>query len=159
MPLANPDYIATRIFHLGMIEGDYIAEKRQEWGLNRDQGRALAYIATHQEVQQNQLAKILHKSEASTTNMLKILEHRGLITRIIPEDNARIKLVSITEKGIEIDRQTDVYFDKVEQQLKDHFTAAELDQFQQLLAKAQQVVTKLSWPFQQCQDNYNLSII
>ena len=48
---------------------------------------------------QNELSKELHLSNQTVTSVVDNLEKKGLVTRSIPEDDRRIRLVTLTDVG------------------------------------------------------------
>ncbi len=68
-------------------------------GLTVDHALILIYIDEHPEMNQNELAELLFKDNASLTRMIKAMVREGFIQRAInPDDLRRYKLL-LTDKG------------------------------------------------------------
>ena len=101
--------LGQRIFHLGMLL------RRAEFGPDKPpfgrgghgphtfqgQGRVLALLAMRSPIAQRELAYILGVRPQSLGEVLGKLESAGLITRDADPNDARARLVSITEAGKE----------------------------------------------------------
>ena len=101
--------LGQRIFHLGMLL------RRAEFGPDKPpfgrgghgphtfqgQGRVLALLAMRSPIAQRELAYILGVRPQSLGEVLGKLESAGLITRDTDPNDARARLVSITEVGKE----------------------------------------------------------
>lgn len=82
------------------------------------------------------LAKQLDVSKPSATNMVKRLEKKGLVERLLCSDDARAKRVVLTEKArVPLSSESEIY-GVVAEQLQRNLSASEFNQLEQLLEKA-----------------------
>jgi DNA-binding MarR family transcriptional regulator len=73
--------------------------KMERVGLHRAQGPALFFLQHHEGASQNEIARALHLTAASVTNMLQRMERDGWVERRPDPDDQRITRVYVTEKA------------------------------------------------------------
>lgn len=72
------------------------------FGITVEQFHVLDAVYNNKEICQRAIAKIILKDRSNTGRLLNILEEKGLIARrATTKDNKLVKIVSITEKGID----------------------------------------------------------
>ncbi len=72
---------------------------------------------------------------STATNMLKLMEKNGLITRESVHYDARLKKIVLTNKGIEIYKIATKNIEKIENTLKKGITEEELNSFYKVVDK------------------------
>ena len=72
---------------------------------------------------------------STATNMLKLMEKNGLITRVSVPYDARLKKIVLTEKAIEIHNKATQNIAVLEESIKDGITEQELIAFYNVLDK------------------------
>ncbi|MDR9855694.1 MarR family transcriptional regulator [Paenibacillus sp. VCA1] len=115
-------------------------ESIKELGLNAHQGKIISYIYENQDkaLIQKDLADRFHLRGASITSMLQGLEKRGFIERKIPANNERQKNIYVLPKGIGIIEDFHESFQKVEDDIVQPLTEAEMQTLKELLIKINQ---------------------
>ncbi|QIL50854.1 MarR family transcriptional regulator [Weissella coleopterorum] len=107
-----------------MARGD---EHRQR---PNNQRRLLRILSTSdQAITAGTIADILDIRPASVTQIIKKLEDEDRVERIKDQQDARIVLIKITQKGCDFLNQLDLTRDKIEDEIFNIFTDAEQAQF------------------------------
>ncbi|MTV82322.1 MarR family winged helix-turn-helix transcriptional regulator [Secundilactobacillus folii] len=99
MNFGQDNQVVEYLFLVDQDEQHYIQEQLKQVGLNVMQARALNFIDQNPGAHQQDLAKQLGKQDASTTNILKVLEGRQLITRRLQPGNGRQKQLFLLPDG------------------------------------------------------------
>lgn len=102
-------------------------------GVYRSQHRILVAISEHTNVSQKELAKQLYVSTATIAVSVKKLEKGGYITRIVNQDDNRLNKLCLTEKGKAMVRQSNEFFNGVEEQMFCGFSKDELAVMEQYM--------------------------
>lgn len=84
----------------------------------RGQGRVLALLKLQPDISTKDLSYLLGIRQQSLNELLNKLEKNGLVTRVQSEDDKRVMLVRLTEKGENI-KQADSDFDRIFDCLED----------------------------------------
>ena len=74
-------------------------------------------------------------SRSTVTNIVKLMEKKGYITRVSVENDARLKKIVLTEKGISIKNSMDQAIKSNEQEFDSVFTPEEKQTFLFLIRK------------------------
>mgnify|MGYP001559609126 CR=1 FL=1 len=111
--------------------------KLNKIGLNAQQGRMIGYIYENQNkgIIQKDLAEKYQLKGASISSMLKGLEKKGYVERIIPAENARQKNIYVLEKGANLVEEFNEIFSDVEAKLVKNLTIEEMELLKKLLVK------------------------
>jgi len=72
-----------------------------EIDIRLDQWLILMKLKLNKDVSQNMLAEMLHRDKGTITRSVNRLMELGLITRVIDDEDKRIKRIQITAKGSE----------------------------------------------------------
>lgn len=104
-------------------------------GLHRGQGFALIHLWHNDGMAQSDLARSMHISPASVTNMLQRMERDGWIERKRDEADQRVVRVHLTVKAQETRIQAKRVFQDMEDALNSIYTAEEQSTLRRLLAK------------------------
>ncbi len=83
-----------------------------------------------------ELEKHFSVAQPTMTGIVKRLIEKGFLEQLSSPEDRRIKIVKITETGLETCRLASVSMDTTEQQILRGFTEAEIDTLEQLLTKA-----------------------
>ncbi len=102
-------------------------ENLQKEGITISQLRVIAYISCHGEetVYQKTLEEHFEIRRSSVTGLLQNMEKSGLLKRTGSSKDARAKIVSLTEKGRELDEKLRNYIQGVESELMKGFEKEE----------------------------------
>lgn len=111
----------------------------------RMQCATLHYLRTHQgeDVFQKDLEVAFSVSGATATNILKVMEKEGLISRVPMPKDARLKKLEMTEKGIHFDNVAHENIIRLETGMKKGFTEEELTIFCEYLDRLTQNIVNL----------------
>lgn len=111
----------------------------------RMQCATLRYLRIHagEDVFQKDLEAAFSISGATATNILKVMEKEGLITRIPMEKDARLKKLEMTKKGIQYDKASHANVVRLEEGMEKGFTEEELAIFREYLDRLTQNIVDL----------------
>ena len=111
----------------------------------RMQCATLHYLRRHQDedVFQKDLEVAFSISGATATNILKIMEKDGLITRVPLEKDARLKKLQMTDKGCQYDEAAHENVVRLEQGIEKGFTEEEITIFREYLDRLTQNIVDL----------------
>ena len=108
----------------------HISNSVAEYGITGPQAHMLNFIYDHSmksDVMQKDIEKEFNIRRSTTTNALQIMEKQGLITRTGVSTDARIKKVSLTKNGKEVQQiLSDIIHDS-EIALRDALTKEEFE--------------------------------
>lgn len=104
-------------------------------GLHTGQGFALVHLWHHDGIPQHRLARAMHVSPASVTNMLQRMERDGWINRERDPDDQRVVRVFITSKAADLKREAGRSFRAMELEIASVYTEDELATLHRLLLK------------------------
>lgn len=113
--------------------------------VTRMQSATLSYLRRRQgeDVFQKDLEAAFSISGATATNILKIMEKEGLITRIPLEKDARLKKLQMTDKGRRYNEAAHENLVRLDQGIKKGFTEEEITIFREYLDRLTQNVVDL----------------
>ena len=111
----------------------------------RMQCATLHYLRHHkdEDVFQKDLEAAFSISGATVTNILKVMEKDGLITRIPMEKDARLKKLVMTEKGKQYDEVARANVVRLEAGMEKGFTEEEITRFREYLDRLTQNIVDL----------------
>ena len=111
----------------------------------RMQCATLHYPRNHKDeyVFQKDLEVAFSISGATVTNILKVMEKDGLITRLPMEKDARLKKLQMTEKGMQYDEVARTNVIRLEEGMEKGFTEEELTRFREYLDRLTQNIVDL----------------
>lgn len=111
----------------------------------RMQCATLHYLRRHkgEDVFQKDLEAAFSISGATVTNILKVMEKDGLITRVPVEKDARLKKIVMTEKGMQYDEVAHTNVIRLEAGMEKGFTEEEITRFREYLDRLTQNIVDL----------------
>ena len=111
----------------------------------RMQCATLHYLRNHkdEDVFQKDLEAAFSISGATVTNILKVMEKDGLITRVPVEKDARLKKLQMTEKGKQYDEVAHTNVVRLEEGMEKGFTEEELTRFREYLDRVTQNIVDM----------------
>ncbi|WP_125571711.1 MarR family winged helix-turn-helix transcriptional regulator [Lacticaseibacillus songhuajiangensis] len=133
MDLGTEDELIEQIFQITRKERQFIQQTLKQHGLNIMQAQALNFIAQHPGAIQKKLSVYLGKSEATTTNIIKILEQRQLVVRRLASNNERQKQLYLLPDGQVLVQSVHKIFIDLEQRVSAPLTATEKNTLLSLL--------------------------
>ena len=108
----------------------HISNSVAEYGITGPQAHMLNFIYDHSmksDVMQKDIEKEFNIRRSTTTNALQIMEKQGLITRTGVSTDARIKKVSLTKNGKEVQQIVSDNIHDSEIALRDALTKEEFE--------------------------------
>ena len=117
------------------MSGHRLRGHMEKIGLHRGQGFALIHLWHNDGMSQRDLARSMHISPASVTNMLQRMERDGWIERKRDEADQRVVLVYLTAKANKTRIEAKRVFQEMEDALNSVYTAEEQSTLKRLLMK------------------------
>ncbi|HEY0716003.1 MAG TPA: MarR family transcriptional regulator [Streptosporangiaceae bacterium] len=105
-----------------------------EFGVTALQYTALSVLARHPGLSAAQMARRSFVSAQAGTEMVGILERKGLVTRTPDAGNRHIKRVNLTPAGHSVLSRCDVQIDQLETKMLDAVAPAEVEVLRKALA-------------------------
>jgi DNA-binding MarR family transcriptional regulator len=94
------------------------------------------HIASDQPLHMSEIASQLINSPSGMTRIADRLEKGGLIERVTPQDNRRVVLVKLTDRGREVLAEADRAFrDALQASFSSHLSESELAELRRLMRK------------------------
>lgn len=111
----------------------------------RMQCATMRYLREHQgqDVFQKDLEEAFSFTAATATNILKVMEKDGLLTRVPMPQDARLKKLELTEKGWELDSKAYANVMRLEEGMRKDFSEEELSRFRAYLDRMTQNIGDL----------------
>lgn len=112
-------------------------ENLQKEGITISQLRVIAYISCRgeQTVYQKDLEEHFEIRRSSVTGLLQNMEKSGLLERTSSPKDARVKILSLTEKGRELDKKLRNYIQTLESELMKGFEEEEKEMMRAFLLR------------------------
>ncbi len=87
-----------------IVRGSHIHSTRKlsEYGINASEEYILMYLIGHSEANQEQIAKFFVLDKGTVARSLAKLEKKGFIFRKVNDQNQREKVITLTEKAMEL---------------------------------------------------------
>lgn len=107
-----------------------ISEEASKHGVTSIQSRILGFIHNNldkRDIFQKDIEEEFDIRRSSVTSVIQLMEKNGYIKRVSVSEDARLKKIILTEKGLEIDRKVHEYITKFEKSLRDQLSAEEVD--------------------------------
>ena len=117
------------------MTGHHLRTHMEKIGLHRGQGFALIHLWHVDGIPQHELARAMHISPASVTNMLQRMERDGWIRRERDREDQRVVRVYITPKAKDLRRDAGKAFREMEEELSAVYTESERATLRRLLLK------------------------
>ncbi len=117
------------------MTGHRVRSHMKEIGLHRGQGFALVHLLHSEGLSQRDLARAMHISPASVTNMLQRMERDGWIDRRRDANDQRLVRVYASEKGRRLRVEARRAFQEMEDELSSIYTEDEQVALKNLLIK------------------------
>jgi len=92
-------------------------------------------INAQKSVYQKDIEKEFSIRPATVTQALNQLEKEGLIKREVSKEDGRLKKISLTQKGVEMDASAKCEIEKTESLIRKNLSKDEIEQFFNLTAK------------------------
>lgn len=112
-----------------------INTKLKNVNITHGQARIIKIISENQRMSQEHLTKLLQIDKSAVTRLLKGMENRKLIKKIVSCHDKRSYEIILTEKGQGLYQFVDDVFDETSKMMLNNFTQDEVEQLYQLLKK------------------------
>ena len=135
----------VRIAHIAIDKYFNSCWKDSEIEPTRMQCATMRYLRQHEgeNVFQKDLEGAFSITGATATNILKVMEKEGLITRVPMPQDARLKKLELTEKGLALDENARANVRRLEEGMKKGFTEEELTIFRGYLERVTQNIVDM----------------
>ena len=114
----------------------------EEENLTANQSWVLDYLTLHQEqdIMQRDIEKKFSIRRSTASHMLQLMEKNGYIRRISAPDDARMKKLIITEKGIEAQRRMKDRLCRFEDLFQSNITPEDLQYLKKLFKQLEEKI-------------------
>lgn len=129
-------YIGRKISILARRIHRKIDKEASQYGITAVQARILGFIyckSDKKDIFQRDIEEELDIRRSSVTSVLQLMEKNRYIKRVSVSEDARLKKIIITEKGLEIQKKVYDYIIKIEKILQDELSDKETDILTNLL--------------------------
>lgn len=109
-----------------------------EYGISSMQAKILGYIfhqAPNRDIFQKTIEEEFDIRRSSVTSVLSLMEKNGLIERVSVCEDARLKKIILTDKGIEVHKSVYKEIEIVESIIYDSLSKEELELFSEILER------------------------
>jgi len=114
---------------------DCFEKRLNYYNITRTQWIALYYISINKMITQKQLAEKMSLKEPTVVRLLDKMEILGWVIRVNSENDKRIKLLSLTDKGQKIETEMLDVAEKFRNDVISDISPEELDNYQLVLNK------------------------
>ncbi len=121
-----------------------IDKEASQYGVTGVQARILGFIyhkSDKKDIFQKDIEEELDIRRSSVTSVLQLMEKNGHIKRISVSEDARLKKIVLTEKGMEIQRNVYEFILRVEKSLRDELNE---DEFNILVSLIDRLAKKIA---------------
>ncbi len=123
------------LFHMGRLHHRWMHSMAEKFGLYPGQPQILHALTHREGASQVELAQGARVRPPTMAVMLRRMEAAGLIERCGDPQDARVQRVYLTDKGRDVQRRTDVAFERVGAEMFVGFSDEELRTFLALMEK------------------------
>lgn len=134
--------IMSLLYQLANVETQLLNQALSQQNLTNEQARALNYIRQHPATNQRAVGDYLGRQAASTSNLMKSLLTRELVTREPAPNNDREKQLRLTPAGEQCAQQIEAAFQQVEQQIHQAVPVEQVTPLEKTLTTLLQQLTK-----------------
>lgn len=113
-----------------------IGKETAKYGVTSVQGRILGFLyheSDKKDIFQKDIEEELNIRRSSVTSVLQLMEKNGYIKRESVSEDARLKKITLTDKGLEIEKSVFSCINNLEEDLRDEFANDEIDVFMDLI--------------------------
>ncbi|EKQ57504.1 MULTISPECIES: MarR family winged helix-turn-helix transcriptional regulator [unclassified Clostridium] len=140
----NEIHIGKKISILSKRIHRTISKEAVQYGLTDVQAKILAFIrfnSDKRDIFQRDIEEEFAIRRSSVTSVLQLMEKNGLVKRVSVSEDARLKKIVLTEKGLEIQRNVYEFILKFEKSLRDELSE---DEFNILVALIDRLSKKIA---------------
>jgi len=127
--------VGQLLLQLCPMIGDRMRVKMEGIGLYKAQGFALLFLSHYEGVPQTEIARSMHLSPASVTNMLQRMERDGWVERRPDPTDQRVSRVYLTQRARALQEEAASTFRELEQEVTCALTPGEQEELRKLLLK------------------------
>ncbi len=117
----------------------------RQYDMTNLQGMIMHYLYDHANERgtfQKDLEKFFDFRSSTLTNVLKLMEQKGLIKRVNVAEDARLKKIVLTEKSVHIQERVTRAIMEMEERLEKNLSKEEIDLFFHVLERISQSIPK-----------------
>lgn len=121
-----------------------IDKEAAQYGVTGVQARILGFIyykSDRKDIFQRDIEEELDIRRSSVTSVLQLMEKKGYIERVSVAEDARLKKIILTKKGLEIQRNVYDFILRFERSLRDELTE---DEFNILISLIDRLTKKIA---------------
>lgn len=110
--------------------GRKIGNEVSKYGLTSIQSRILAFVfreSQKRDIFQKDIEEEFDIRRSSVTSVLKLMEKNGYIRRVSVFEDARLKKITLTDKGFDTEKKIHDFIIKFDKSLRDELTSEEME--------------------------------
>ena len=122
-------HIGKKINGFSKRIGRRISKEAAQYGLTGVQARILGFVyykSDKRDIFQRDIEEELDIRRSSVTSVLQLMEKNGYIQRVSVSEDARLKKIILTEKGLDIQKNVYDFILKIEKSLRDELSEDEM---------------------------------
>lgn len=126
----NEVHIGKTVVTFSKRIGRKISKEAAKYGVTGVQGRVLGFIyhnSLKRDIFQRDIEEELDIRRSSVTSILQLMEKNGYIKRVSVSEDARLKKITLTEKGMDIQKNVYDCILEVEKSLRDELSDEEVN--------------------------------
>lgn len=118
--MENDKPIGMKIAIIGRLFKKEVREECVKEGISITYSNVIMHLANHPDgLAQNVIAEKMHMAAPTISLTIRNMENDGLVSRRPDESDSRISIVSLTERGRELDKVVQSCFNRTEQSILD----------------------------------------
>lgn len=128
--MENEVHIGKMVINLSNKVHRSLSKQSAKFGVTGVQGRVLGYIyynSGKKDIFQKDIEEDFNIRRSSVTSILQLMEKKGYIRRISVSEDARLKKLVLTDKGMEIQKNVYDSIVEFEKSLRDELNEEELN--------------------------------
>lgn len=120
---------------LALSEKDLENENRYNLTIMQGHIMELIYRQENHQIQQCEIKKTFKRRRSTITGILKLMEKNGLITREYSKQDARVKMINLTDKAISLHQEAIKNMEMFNRNLEKGLTQDEINTFYSIMDK------------------------
>lgn len=121
-----------------------IGNEASKYGVTSVQARILGFLyhkSNKKDIFQKDIEEELDIRRSSVTSVLQLMEKNGYIERVSVCEDARLKKITLTDNGLEIQKNVHNHILGIEKMLRDELSDAEMNMLMNLINRLSKKIT------------------
>lgn len=127
------DHIGKIINHLANLNRNISNQKLKKYNLTGNEGTILMLLKENEKIYQEEIVNLLQVDKSAVTRLLKNMELKGYIKRILSNEDKRYYLIELTLLGLEKRKKVEYEFNQKNIELEKGLSETELWELKRML--------------------------